>query len=215
MTPESMIPENPSTTPRWHDVSLPPRDRARALLDAMTPSERLAQLGSTWPDADGASGDVAPMQSTQNRAQPFDEAIAGGIGQLTRVFGTAPLTPLEGMAKLNELQRAVRDANRFGLPALAHEECLTGFTAWQATVFPTALAWGATFDPDLIERMAAAIGRDMAAVGVQQGLSPCSTSSATTDGAASRRPSARTPTSSARSPPRTSAGSSRKASWPP
>src|SRR4029079_14596869 len=35
-----------------------------------------------------------------------------------------------------------------------------------------AIAWGATFDPDLIERMAAAIGRDMAAVGVHQGLSP-------------------------------------------
>ena len=53
-----------------------------------------------------------------------------------------------------------------------HEECLTGFTTYGATVYPAAIAWGATFDPDLVEQMAAAIGRDMAALGVHQGLSP-------------------------------------------
>ncbi|MEO7446700.1 MAG: glycoside hydrolase family 3 N-terminal domain-containing protein, partial [Humibacillus sp.] len=45
-------------------------------------------------------------------------------------------------------------------------------TAYGATVYPAAIAWGATFDPDLVERMAASIGRDMAALGVHQGLSP-------------------------------------------
>ena len=64
------------------------------------------------------------------------------------------------------------DGSRLGIPALVHEECLTGFTTYGATVYPAAIAWGATFDPDLVERMAAAIGRDMAAVGVHQGLSP-------------------------------------------
>ena len=59
-----------------------------------------------------------------------------------------------------------------GIPALVHEECLTGFTSYGATVYPTAIAWAATFDPDLVERMAAAIGRDMAALGTHQGLSP-------------------------------------------
>ena len=39
-------------------------------------------------------------------------------------------------------------------------------------MYPAAIAWGATFDPALVERMAAAIGRDMAALGVHQGLSP-------------------------------------------
>ena len=53
-----------------------------------------------------------------------------------------------------------------------HEECLTGFTAYGATVYPAAIAWGATWDPDLVRRMAAMIGRDMAALGVHQGLSP-------------------------------------------
>ena len=64
------------------------------------------------------------------------------------------------------------ECSRLGIPALVHEECLTGFTTYGATVYPAAIAWGATFDPDLVERMAAAIGRDMAALGVHQGLSP-------------------------------------------
>jgi beta-glucosidase len=66
----------------------------------------------------------------------------------------------------------VLESSRLGIPALVHEECLTGFTAYGATVYPAAIAWGATFDPDLVERMAASIGRDMAALGIHQGLSP-------------------------------------------
>ena len=95
-----------------------------------------------------------------------------GLGHLTRVFGSAPVTAAEGAAELVRQQRVVLEGSRLGIPALVHEECLTGFTTYGATVYPAAIAWGATFDPDLVERMAAAIGRDMAAVGVHQGLSP-------------------------------------------
>ena len=41
----------------------------------------------------------------------------------------------------------------------------TGFAAWGATVYPTPLAWGATFDPELVEEMAARIGASMRAAG--------------------------------------------------
>ena len=63
-------------------------------------------------------------------------------------------------------------AGRFGIPALAHEECLTGFTTWQATIYPTPLAWGASFDPGLVEAMAAQIGAALRSVGIHQGLAP-------------------------------------------
>jgi beta-glucosidase-like glycosyl hydrolase len=76
------------------------------------------------------------------------------------------------MRQLREAQRTVVQSSRLGIPAIIHEECLTGFTTFQATVYPAAIAWAATFDRDLIKEMASAIGRDMAAVGVHQGLSP-------------------------------------------
>ena len=94
------------------------------------------------------------------------------MGQLTRVFGTRPVPPAAGMLALAGLQQRIMTASRFGIPAIAHEECLTGFAAWSATIFPTPLAWGASFDPALVRDMAAAIGASMRACGVHQGLAP-------------------------------------------
>lgn len=159
-------------TARWKDTTLSATERAEALLADMTLREKVQQLGSTWPDAEGAGGDVAPMQDTLLRAEPFDDAVRDGIGQITRIFGTMPVSVQQGRAKLIDLQRRVMGMNRHGIPAVAHEECLTGFTAWTATVFPTPLAWAAANDPSLVEVMAVAIGQDMRAVGVHQGLSP-------------------------------------------
>ncbi|WP_327351599.1 beta-glucosidase [Streptomyces sp. NBC_01304] len=160
----------------WQDTTLPAHVRAADLLARMTDEEKTAQLTSVWigaePDGSGA-GDVAPGQHTYAaRSAALDALLPYGLGHLTRPFGTVPVEPAEGAARLAALQRTIRAGNRFGLPALAHEECLTGFTAWQATVFPTPLAWGATFDPALVTEMAQAIGASMRAVGIHQGLAP-------------------------------------------
>jgi beta-glucosidase len=72
---------------------------------------------------------------------------------------------------VGEQRRLVRET-RLGIPALVHEECLTGLAAWKAATFPTPLAWGASFDPDLVEEMAVAIGDSMRELGVHQGLAP-------------------------------------------
>lgn len=162
-------------TGAWNDAGRPVAERVEALLAEMTLEEKVSQLGSHWEmrQDEEAQGEVAPMESAMSAGKlAFEQEIVDGEGHLTRTYGTTALSVSEGAADLRARQAAVVAASRFGIPAIAHEECLTGFTAYQATVYPTSLAWGATFDPDLIEEMAAAIGRDMAAVGVQQGLSP-------------------------------------------
>ncbi len=40
-------------------------------------------------------------------------------------------------------QRRLMQQTRLGIPAIVHEECLTGLAAWKAATFPTPLAWGA------------------------------------------------------------------------
>jgi beta-glucosidase-like glycosyl hydrolase len=173
-------------TPRWQDPTLPTADRVDLLVEQLTLEEKVAQLGSRWvggglPDAEAAAGPdrdanrtVAPMQEVfaAGGTLSLEEASRHGLGHLTRVFGSAPVTAVAGAAELVRQQQVVLDGSRLGIPALVHEECLTGFTTFGATVYPAAIAWGATFDPGLVERMAAAIGRDMAALGVHQGLSP-------------------------------------------
>jgi beta-xylosidase len=157
----------------WRDPSRAVDERIADLLGRMTIEEKLAQLGSVWMGASGDGNGVAPMQDQFSDQQPpLDELIRYGIGQLTRVFGTRPVEPAAGVRALAGLQERIVAASRFGIPAMAHEECLTGFAAQSATIFPTPLAWGSSFDPGLVREMAGAIGRSMHAVGVHQGLAP-------------------------------------------
>ena len=156
----------------WRDPSRPVGERVADLLALMTVEEKLAQLVGVWLRVDGEAG-VAPMQDQfATELPPLPELARHGLGQLTRVFGTEPVDPAAGVSTLSQWQAEVAAANRFGIPAVAHEECLTGFATWTATAFPAPLAWGAAFDPETVREMAAAIGRDMRAAGVHQGLAP-------------------------------------------
>ncbi|MFJ5776697.1 glycoside hydrolase family 3 N-terminal domain-containing protein [Streptomyces sp. NPDC093094] len=160
------------TTAPWRDRALPAADRVADLLSRMTLREKTAQLYGVWVGA-GADGDgVAPHQDQMNADHDWAELITHGLGQLTRPFGTAPVEAAAGARSLAAAQRQIAAAGRFGIPALAHEECLAGFTAWGATAYPVPLAWGASFDPALVEEMGRHIGHDLRAVGVHQGLAP-------------------------------------------
>ncbi|MFD8257017.1 beta-xylosidase/alpha-l-arabinosidase [Streptomyces werraensis] len=158
--------------PLWNDPSHPVSARVDALIGAMTLQEKIAQLYGVWVGASADGGEVAPHQHDMEEAVELDDLLPSGLGQLTRPFGTAPVDPALGALSLLRTQNRITSANRFGIPAVAHEECLAGFAAWGATAYPVPLSWGATFDPDVIRRMAAAIGRDMRSVGVHQGLAP-------------------------------------------
>ncbi|WP_231155915.1 glycoside hydrolase family 3 N-terminal domain-containing protein [Streptomyces sp. CNZ748] len=164
--------ETTPETPVWNDPSHPVSARVDALIGAMTLEEKIAQLYGVWVGASANGGEVAPHQHDMEEAVDLDALLPAGLGQLTRPFGTAPVDPALGALSLLRTQSRITSANRFGIPAVAHEECLAGFAAWGATAYPVPLSWGATFDPDVIRRMAAAIGRDMRAVGVHQGLAP-------------------------------------------
>lgn len=145
-------------------------DRVRSLHGEMTLDEKLAQLVGFWVD----QGDdiVAPLQGEMATSTLYADASAHGLGHLTRVYGTRPVDPIERAQWLWSEQKRLRENSRLGIPAIVHEECLTGLAAWQAATFPTPLAWGAAFDPDLVAEMAAVIGQSMRELGIHQGLAP-------------------------------------------
>ena len=153
----------------------PASDRVERLLASLSLEEKLAQLVGLWEGrgGDGEGGDVAPMQDAmQSEDAEFESFAARGLGQLTRPFGTTPVDPAEGARRLAARQRWLLERTRPAIPALVHEECLTGLAAWRATTFPAPLTWGATFHPELVEEMGAAIGASMRSLGVHQGLAP-------------------------------------------
>ncbi|MGW3172277.1 beta-xylosidase/alpha-l-arabinosidase [Streptomyces sp. NPDC001153] len=160
------------TTAPWRDPALPADARVTDLLARMTLQEKAAQLYGVWVGAATDGDGVAPLQREMTADVDWDELITHGLGQLTRSFGTAPVDPALGARALARAQRRIAAAGRFGIPAVAHEECLAGFTAWRATAYPVPLAWGAAFDPALVEEMGRRIGHDLRASGVHQGLAP-------------------------------------------
>ncbi len=144
--------------------------RVRDLCATLTLEEKLAQLVGFWQDE---AGDVvAPLQGEVSPSGTLTEASTHGLGHITRVYGTTPYAPEERAVWLWAEQRRLLTETRPGIPAIVHEECLTGLAAWTAATFPTPLAWGASFDADAVERMAALVGRDMHALGIHQGLAP-------------------------------------------
>ncbi|MCX7520827.1 glycoside hydrolase family 3 C-terminal domain-containing protein [Microbacterium sp. STN6] len=148
-------------------------ERVRALHKSMSLEEKLAQIVGYWLDQNGL---VAPMQGEmaagQKPAGDLAEVTTHGIGHYTRVYGTRPVEAAERAAWLWGEQRRLKRETRLGIPALVHEECLTGLAAWKAATFPTPLAWGASFDPELVEQVGRAIGDSMKQLGIHQGLAP-------------------------------------------
>src|SRR6202007_1235699 len=86
--------------------------------------------------------------------------------------GPRRVEAVAGRGALPSLQARVAAASRLGIPAVAHEECLTGFSAWGATIFPPPLGLGALFDPALVCGSSAGVGARMHAVAVPRGLAP-------------------------------------------
>jgi beta-glucosidase len=140
----------------------------------MSLEEKLAQIVGYWLDQGGKV--VAPMQGEMTAgtgaATTLADVTRDGIGHYTRVYGTRPVDAAERAAWLWSEQRRLQRETRLGIPALVHEECLTGLAAWKAATFPTPLAWGASFDPALVREVGAAVGSSMHALGIHQGLAP-------------------------------------------
>lgn len=145
-----------------------PSPRVAEIIARLSLTEKLAQISGHWVDHGGNV--VAPMADVMGGRSAYDEATQHGIGHLTRVFGTHPVDPGERRTWLFRAQRKLVET--VGIPAIAHEECLNGLAAWQATAYPVPPAWGASFDTELVEEMAAQIGASMRELGVHQGLAP-------------------------------------------
>lgn len=161
-----------TTAPLWQDPAESDERRVDALMAALSLEEKVAQLFGVWVGASAEGGDVAPHQHDLDDSVDLDALLPTGLGQLTRPFGSAPVNAGLGALSLMRAQTRIVTESRHGIPAVAHEECLAGFATLGATAYPVPLAWGATFNPALVERMSRQIGEDMKAVGVHQGLAP-------------------------------------------
>jgi beta-glucosidase len=145
-------------------MKLTVEQRAREQLAQMTLDEKLAQMGSYWIYQLQTDGTLDP--------QKMCERLKNGIGQITRVAGGSTLHPVAAAQAGNRLQKFLVENTRLGIPAILHEECCSGATMLGGTTFPQMIGLASTFQPELAEQMAAAIRRQLMAIGARQGLAP-------------------------------------------
>lgn len=136
---------------------------ARQLLGRMNLEEKVAQLGSYGPEQ---------LLEDGRLTEKGKELLRHGIGQITRLAGASDLGPEEAARAANEIQEYLVNRTRLGIPALFHEECLSGLMAKGGTTFPQNIGLAASFDPQLMERTTAVTREQMKAIGARLGLSP-------------------------------------------
>ena len=139
--------------PVYKDVKAPIEQRVEDLLSRMTLHEKVLQLQNRVAcapeelEACFHGKSVGTVHEMGHDAAACQRIIAG-------------------------VQEYMRRHTRLGIPVIPCVEGIQGVLQDGATLFPHALAQGSTFNPALIERMTEACGREAAAMGFHQILSP-------------------------------------------
>lgn len=158
----------------YQNSQLPIAQRVADLLERMTLEEKIAQMYSHWLilSADGHHRVRTDAFAQSATPEDLEQMLKRGVGQITRPLGTHPVDPKEGVRALNALQKFLVEQTRLGIPAMSHEECLNGLMVKGATLFPSALNYGSSWNPELIEAVGREIGKEARQIGCHQGLAP-------------------------------------------
>lgn len=145
----------------YTDVTKSPAERAQALLKEMTLDEKMAQLGCVFPF--GENYDDMEQQASE---MPY------GIGQVSTLEMRRIRTLDEAAAWQRKMQETVMKQSPHHIPAIFHMEGLCGAFIQESTSFPSGIARGSGWDPELEEEIARVVADQEAACGITHILAP-------------------------------------------
>jgi beta-glucosidase len=152
-------------------------DRVKDLLGRMTIEEKVGQLSTLlgWEMYEKKGTGVIASEKFKKAAE------AQQIGMLWATLRADPWTqktletgldPYKAALATNALQKYIIDHTRLQIPVFIAEECPHGHMAIGTTVFPTSIGQSSTWDPALIQSMAAAIAKEARLQGAHIGYGP-------------------------------------------
>jgi len=151
--------------------------RIADLLSRMTLEEKVGQISTPlgWPMYEKTGNQVGVSEAFK---KTLKEEFTGMLWATLRADPWTKKTLSNGLnpelaAKAtNAIQRYAMEQSRLGIPLLLAEECPHGHMAIGTTVFPTSLGQASTWNPALIEQMAAAIAEETRLQGGHIGYGP-------------------------------------------
>lgn len=145
----------------WHNTELVPDERAQLLLREMTLDEKVAQINC-----------VFPFDTTYQDMDWIAAQTPLGIGEVS-TLEMRRLEMLEAAADWQRtVQRVVMENSPHHIPAIFHMEGLCGAFIQEAASFPSGIARGAGFHPELEEEIGGIVGAQETACGITHVLAP-------------------------------------------
>jgi beta-glucosidase len=155
--------------PLYKDPHAPIEKRVADLLSRMTIEEKFWQLFMIPGDI--PAGEEAKYQNGIFGFQVRASQKKGDAGAQMLDYGVSDdATALRNLT--NSLQKYFIERSRLGIPMIAFDEALHGLVRGGATVFPQAIALGATWDTALVGHVAKAIAAEARVRGIRDVLSP-------------------------------------------
>lgn len=163
--------------PVYKDPHAAVADRVSDLLGRMTLEEKVGQLSTLlgWEMYEKKGKTVVVSEK-------FKKTVAANqTGMLWATLRADPWTrktletgldPYKAALATNALQKYIMENTRLQIPIFIAEECPHGHMAIGTTVFPTSIGQSSTWDPVLIQDMAATIAREARLQGTHIGYGP-------------------------------------------
>ena len=161
----------------YKNSKIPVEDRVNDLISRMTVDEKIGQISVLlgWEMYE-KSGDKVNVSDKFKKSQKDEHT-----GMLWATLRADPwtqktlktgLNPGLSAKATNSIQKYVMENTRLGIPMFFAEECPHGHMAIGTTVFPTSIGQSSTWNPGLIEAMAAAISSEARSQGAHIGYGP-------------------------------------------
>ena len=176
---KSRVKKKPAVTiPLYKNSAAPAAHRVKDLLARMTLEEKAAQMMCIWQEKTTKLLDAAGDFDLTKARAAFKKGH--GLGQVGRPSDAGSVPSDAGVGKnarataelANAIQKFFIEHSRLGIPVMFHEECLHGHAAIGATSFPQPIGLGATFNPDLVEKLFTMTAEEARVRGAHQALTP-------------------------------------------
>ena len=135
------------------------------LYDRMSQEERIAQLRSMYMD--DLFDEQGKLDTTKCR-----QLIPNGIGHFSQFASQKPMDPNVLRDRVSAVQEWLMNHTPNGIPALFHEEVLTGVNTLGATIYPQQIGQACSFNTELAELKTYQTGIAMRKMGGVLSLSP-------------------------------------------